>query len=104
MNTTSGQRGFAESWHTDISRMLKVGDRFLLNTIVGKMEFEVVSIEDDVALVESGMVQAKLKKINSSKWRYNHITWSKDTWVKVQVVDKLPEEPKNLKGFKKTYK
>lgn len=104
MNTTSSKRGFATSWHTDINRKLKVGDKFLLGTIVGKMEFTVVSIKDDVAVVESGMVQAKLKKVGPAKWRYNHITWSKDTWVKVQVVDDVPKPPKTHKGFSKTYK
>ena len=104
MNTTNSKRGFATSWHTDINRKLKVGDKFLLGTIVGKMEFEVVSIKGDTAVVECGLVQAKLKKVGPSQWRYNHVTWTKDTWVKVTVTDDVPKAPKSNIGFSKTYK
>lgn len=77
---------FVESWHTDIRRKLKIGDKIVLPTIVGKMEFEVISIEKDRALIECGNTQARLKKISPSTWRYNHITWPKDLVVKVQIV------------------
>lgn len=87
MNTIKSKPKFVTSWHTDINRNLQVGDRFLLGTIAGKMEFEVVSIEKDTALVECGLVQARLKKVGPKKWRYNHVTWSKDTLCKVTIVE-----------------
>jgi len=77
---------FVESWHTDIRQKLKLGDRLVLPTIVGKMEFEVVSIEGDRALLECGMTQCRLKKQSKDVWRYNHVTWPKDLVVKVQIV------------------
>lgn len=77
--------GFVSTWHTDIRRKLKVGSRLILETICGKYEFTVVSMTKISASVESGLIQARLKRVGNV-WRYNHRTWSKDTIVTGIVV------------------
>lgn len=81
-----GKKELKEVWHTTIRRNLKVGDKLILGTVFGKAEFEVVSINNDGALIESNQMQARLKKQGKYAWRYNNLTWNKNDWTTITLA------------------
>lgn len=62
--------------HTILPSNLKLGDKILLGTLIGKFVFTVVSITDCNATLESGDMQTIVVKNESGDWQYNH--WTKD--------------------------
>ena len=101
------KRGFVTSWESPIHRKLKIDDKVTLPTMWGKFTFTVVSIDEHSALLESGKTQARLVKDGNDKWIYNHLTWPKDTYVRMTFSDcckKLKDTIKSNIGFSKIYK
>lgn len=63
-------------WHTIIRSNLKLGDKHILPTIGGRMEFTVIELTDKSALLDhNGRVRTRLIKTGKYVWKYNHVTW-----------------------------
>ena len=88
---------------TFITNLLEVGQTWVLGTLFGDMPFEVMSIKDSEAKLESGGTGVNLSWRSGTPssergWWYNHMCYNKNAVAKILVIEDDEDADRNTRS------